>query len=273
MTNLLRSEIRRLAGRRMLFWLLLAILALSAFIIVIVAIRSDSDSFNPGDAMSVTQLWLTSSAARHIGVQRDQTISSISVLTYLLVIVIGASAVGADYRAGTVVTLLTWEPRRARLLIARFVATALVSMAFFLIIQLVFIGGWTLAAQLFGRSRGVDAAFWGDLAVMLARATVLAGVLAVISAAIATVGRNTAAAMGVWFGYLIAIEVIVRGQILDLVPWFVITNAAAFFSWERLHPGAGADPVSPVAGTLRLALYFAVFAGAAILVFRRRDVT
>jgi len=240
---------------------------------VIVAIQSDPDAFNPRDAMSVTSLWLTRTAARNIGVQRDQVISTIAVLTYLLVIVIGASAVGADYRAGTVGTLLTWEPRRARLLIARFIATALVAMAFFLLVHVFFIAGWTLAAELFGRSRGVDAAFWGDLAAVIARATLLAGVLAVISAAIATVGKNTAAAMGIWFGYLIAIEAIVRGQLHDLVPWFLIPNAAAFFSWERVLPVDGADPVTAVAGTARLALYLVLFAGGAILVFRRRDVT
>jgi ABC-type transport system involved in multi-copper enzyme maturation permease subunit len=271
MTNLLRSEIRRLVGRRMLFWLLLASLALCTFIIVIVAIQSDPDAFNPRDTMSVTSLWLTRGAARNIGVQRDQVISTISVLTYLLVIVIGASAVGADYRAGTVGTLLTWEPRRARLLIARFFATALVAMVFFLLVHLVFIGGWTVAAWLFGRSRGVDAAFWGDLAAVVLRATVLAGILAAISASIATVGKNTAAAMGVWFGYLIAIEAIIRNQVEVLIPWFLTGNAAAFYSWETVRQGGYG--MTAGAGTLRLALYVVLFAGGAILVFRRRDVT
>lgn len=273
MTGLLRSEIRRLASRRLLFWLLLASLALCSFVIVIVAIQSDPESFNSRDAMRVTSLWLTKSAAANLGVQRDQVISTISVLTYLLVIVIGASAVGADYRAGTVGTILTWEPRRGRLLIARFIATALVSMAFFLLVHLVFIGGWTLASDLFGRSGGADTTFWGDLAAVIGRATLLAGVLAVISASIATVGKNTAAAMGIWFGYLIAIEAIVRNQLKDIIPWFITANAGAFYSWQTVTQSDPGYDVSAVAGTLRLALYLVLFCGGAILVFRRRDVT
>ena len=44
--------------------------------------------------LNVTSLWLTRTAARNIGVQRDQVISTIAVLTYLLVIVIG---IGVQY--------------------------------------------------------------------------------------------------------------------------------------------------------------------------------
>ena len=87
-------------------------------------------------------------------------IATISVLTYLLIVLLGASAVGAEYRAGTVTTILTWEPRRTRLLLARLGAAALVGMLLFVIVHAVFIGGWALGASLNGSTAGRDADFW-----------------------------------------------------------------------------------------------------------------
>ena len=63
------------------------------------------------------------------------------MLSYLLVVLLGASAVGAEYRAGTVTTILTWEPRRTRLLLARIGAAVIVGMLLFVVVHAVFIGG------------------------------------------------------------------------------------------------------------------------------------
>ena len=73
--------------------------------------------------------------------------------------------------------------------------------------------GWAIGAGLRGSSRGADADFWRELLIVLARGTILAGVLGVLSGALATLGRNTAAALGIWFGYLIAIEAILQSQV------------------------------------------------------------
>ncbi len=270
MTRLLASEIRRLAGRRLVKWLVLVSLALVVVLVVIVTANSNPDALNNQDAMTLSQLWLTRTAAFAQGVKRDNAIATVSVLTYLLTIVIGASAVGAEYRGGTVGTILTWEPRRTRLLLARLFAAAVVAMAFFLIVQLVFVGAWTIGVALNGRS-GTGADFWRDLFVMLGRATVIAGVLAVISGAIATLGKNTAAAMGIWFGYLIAIEAILRAQVEGLIPWFLTPNAGAFYGWESVTQNG--YTVTPGAAALRLGLYVVLLGAVAVAVFGRRDVT
>lgn len=270
MMGLFASELRRLTSRRLVLWLLLVAIGLAVLLVVLVTAKSDPNRVGD-DLVRTTQLWLSRSAALDLGVQRDQVIATTAVLTYLLVIVIGASAVGAEYRAGTVTTILTWEPRRVRLLIVRLAATALVAMAFFLIVHLVVVGGWALGASIRGETRGADVAFWGELATVLARATLLAGVLAVLSGAIATVGRNTAAAMGVWFGYLIVVEAIVRGRLENLVPWFLTGNAGAFFAWEPVRQNG--HVITAGSGAARMALYFVLIGGAAVAVFARRDVT
>ncbi len=181
------------------------------------------------------------------------------MLTYLLVVVLGASAVGAEYRAGTVTTILTWEPRRSRLLLARLGATAIVGMLLFVVVHAVFIGGWALGASARGYTTGADADFWRTLVFVVLRGTLLAGALAAISGALATLGRNTAAAMGVWFGYLVVVEAIVRGQMKDTVPWMLTSVGGAFYRWDRvIYDGRG---VSAGSGTLRLALYIVLIGG------------
>jgi ABC-type transport system involved in multi-copper enzyme maturation permease subunit len=269
-TRLLTSEIRRLAGRRLVKWLVLVSVALIVVLVVIVTANSNPDALNNKDAMTLSQLWLTKPAAAAQHLKRDNAIATISVLSYLLAVVIGASAVGAEYRAGTVTTILTWEPRRVRLLVARLAAAAVVAMAFFLLVQLAFIGAWALGVAINGRS-GTGGDFWRDVALLLARATVIAGALAVISGAIATIGKNTAAAMGIWFGYLIAIEAILRSQVEGLIPWFLTPNVGALYGWESVTQNG--HTVTGGEGALRLALYVVLFGVAAVTIFQRRDVT
>jgi ABC-type transport system involved in multi-copper enzyme maturation permease subunit len=269
--RLLRSEVRRLTGRRLFFWLLLVSLFFVALIVVINALQSDKNALNQNQLMHLTDLWLSERQGERLGRTSQSLIATISVLTYLLVVLLGASAVGAEYRAGTVTTILTWEPRRTRLLLARLGAAAIVGMVLFVIVHALFIGGWVLAASLNGSTAGATSDFWRALLFVVLRGTLLAGVIAAISGALATLGRNTAAAMGVWFGYLIVIEAILRVRVKDLIPWMLTSVGGAFYSWDRV--AANGRSVSAGTGTLRLVLYVVLIGGGALAVFHRRDVT
>jgi ABC-type transport system involved in multi-copper enzyme maturation permease subunit len=213
---------------------------------------------------------LSDSAARRLGVDATNRVATISVLTYIMVIVLGATAIGAEYRAGTVTTILTWEPRRIRLLVARLLAAALVAMLMFVVVQLVFVGGWVLGAKANGVTAGAGGDFWRALALVLARGTLLAGALAVLSGAFATLGRNTGAALGIWFGYLIAFEAILSANVKATTPWMLTLSAGALYGWESTS--LNGHRVTAVGGTLHLVLYLVLVGGAALVVFRRRDV-
>ena len=271
MTRLLGSEIRRLASRRLVRWMLLVSVALVVVLVIIVTANSDPNAVNNNDVMTLAQLWLTKASSARLGIKRDNAIATVSVLSYLLVIVIGASAIGAEYRAGTVGTILTWEPRRVRLLVTRLLAAAIIGMVFFLIVQVVFVGAWVIGVELNGRSSGAGSSFWSDLVLLLGRATLIGGALAIMSGAIATLGKNTAAAMGVWFGYLIAVEAILRSQIDAFVPWFLTAVIASAYGWETVAQNG--HTVSPGTGALKLLVYVVLVGGVAVVVFRRRDVT
>jgi ABC-type transport system involved in multi-copper enzyme maturation permease subunit len=266
--RLLTTEILRLSRRRMLFWMLLGMLGLAVTIVIVNTALSKDNTF---DVMRVTDLWLTDHAAVLLGVDQRQRIGPISVISYLLIIVLGASAVGAEYRAGTVTTILTWEPRRVRLLLARIGAAAVVAIAFYLVVHVVFVGGWLLGAGLRGTTAGADGGFWRDLAFVVLRGVVVAGVLAVLSAALATLGRNTGAALGIWFGYLVAVEAIFAANVKAVTRVLLTVNAAAFFGWEEIR--VNGREMGPEAALLQLLLWILVLGGAAAAVFARRDVT
>jgi hypothetical protein len=269
-TALFVSEVRRLSSRRVVKMMLLVSVVLVLVLDLLVAVFRNPD--RAGESMRTVEIWLTTGMARDLGIKRsDIVLPTVSVLTYLLVIVIGASAVGAEYRAGTVTTVLTWSPRRVRLMVARYGAIALVAMGFFLVVQLVFVAGWQVGATLQDATAGAGADFWREVASVLLRATLIAGGLAVVSAALATFCRNTAGAMGIWFGYLVVIEGIVRANFGDFVPWFLTVNVASVFGWATVR--ADGTTIGHGASLLRLLLYLLLIGAGAVAVFRSRDVT
>jgi hypothetical protein len=257
----------------MFWWTLFILLGLVVTIVAINTGTSDSSAsdVNANGLMRTTDLWLTDAMSLELGVDQRQRIATVQVLTYLLLIVLGASAIGAEYRAGTVTTILTWEPRRVRLLAARIGAVALVSVGLFLLVSAVFIGGWALGASIAGSTAGADGEFWRELLAVVGRGTVLAVALPVISASLATLGRNTAAALGIWFGYLVAVEGILAAQVEKVTPWMLTISSAAFYGWERID--VNEQSVSPGAGTLQVALYVLIVGAVAFAAFARRDVT
>src|SRR5439155_27264654 len=117
----------------------------------------------------------------------------------------GASMVGADWRAGTVGTLLTWEPRRGRVLLAKLVSVALLAAAIALVLQILFILALLPAMLGRGTTTGADAEWFRGLVAVLLRGAALVGMAAAVGAAIASLGRNTSAALGAAFGYLVVL--------------------------------------------------------------------
>ncbi|MSO36695.1 MAG: hypothetical protein EXQ69_00415 [Acidimicrobiia bacterium] len=275
MIGLVRVEWRRLTARRLVRVCAIAAIALIFFVVVLTALNSQKIQSDGSFVMRTTSLWLTEAQAETSGNAQDNAVIAVTSLSFLIVAVIGASAIGAEYRAGTVTTVLGWEPRRVRLLAARLIAVALVAASFYLIVHVVFCAAWTIGSVVSGNPDGASGVFWRDLGLVLARGAVLAAVFAVISAAIATLGRNTAAALGVWVGYWILVEGIVLGLKPQWVRWTLFVNIASVLEWNHLmiESPSVTIAVSPGASVVRLTAYVAVFVAVSLAVFHRRDVT
>lgn len=182
----------------------------------------------------------------------------------------GASMVGADWKSGTMATLLTWEPRRVRLAVARFAAVVVLAMLIGLALQLLLILGLLPSVLAHGTTEGADASWFRSLAIGMARCQALVGLTALFGAAVAMIGRNTAAAMGTAFAYMLIGENVVRAWKPWLRPWLLAENAFIFLTgYTPVGIGIGR---SFGAAALTMVLYVVGFAAVATALFHRRDV-
>jgi ABC-2 type transport system permease protein len=192
-------------------------------------------------------------------------------LLIALFVVLGATFIGAEWHAGTVTTFLTWEPRRVRVFVTKVAVVALAGFAGLLALQGILAAILAPSALLRGTTTGANAAWLRSVTVLELRAAALAGLAGAMSAALASIGRNTAAALGVAFGYIAVAEPILRAVRPRWEPWFVFDNAATFLVGGRI--GLSVHPRSTLGAAMVLAAYAAVLLAVAGLLFARRDVT
>jgi ABC-2 type transport system permease protein len=202
--------------------------------------------------------------------------------TILLGVAIAASLGGADWTAGTMTTLLTWEPRRIRVLIVRALVVAVVVAVVTLVLQALLIGTFALGVALRGTSLGtppheVQHAFEAAL-----RISAVAGAFGLVALAVATVGRSTVAALGVLFGYLVLFEGVIAGFRPSIQDRLLVRAGGVIVGQEPIYDmsretSSAIGPSQPILLGIHeawvvLVVYVVVLLGVALLVFRSRDV-
>jgi ABC-2 type transport system permease protein len=148
----------------------------------------------------------------------------VAVALFVLCVVLAASFVGAEWGSGSMTTLLTWEPRRGRVLAAKVIAAvallALASALLLALLAVVFLSVGSLRGTLDGLTRSV----WWTMAGIWLRGAGLAAFGAAIACGIATISRNTAGTIGVAFAY---------GVILD--PLLGVIRHGRYRPWLLQH--------------------------------------
>lgn len=182
----------------------------------------------------------------------------------------GATVAGGEWRAGTVTTVLTWEPRRARVHCARTASAGLLAFTISVGLQAVFLASFLPAVMAHGTTAGVDAEFWVDLGLAVVRTSVITALAAVLAVALATAARNTAFAVIVVFTWLAVIENLVRSLRPSAAPWLWAENVGTVISWNRL-PDVDVTH-GPLTALATLLTYVAVVVVLAGVSFQRRDV-
>lgn len=219
----------------------------------------------------------------------------VAVVGALVAALVGATAVGADWSSRTVITLLTWEPRRLRLLGTRLVAVAIVCAAAGVVAQLVALGLGALTTELCGTwaNSGSDveglgliphAHFWRDLLSLQLRGIVMMVLAGVLAACVTSMTRHTGGLLGLLFAWFAVAENAVRvlGSDRGWPRWLLTENILAFLlpGGQSMATGTGFTTEGPQAGSVLVSnldalLYLgAVTAAAAVLagvLLRRRD--
>lgn len=308
MTRLLAAELRRIAARRLVR--LTVALALIGTLLGGVAAFAFSDSLDEAtyqqrladaQAQVEAQHERTEACLQAHGVQREDEIPNAvaeqcfpskdfghvhdprfersrlrailqGVIGALAVVgwALGASLVGAEFASRGMTTMLAWEPRRWRLYAAKSLAVlATVAVFALVVLALVAVAMWPALAAHGAPLQPDDPTLW-SLAGTIGRGVALATVAAGIGFAIATIGRNTAAALGAGFAYVIVLENIVGNSLAGWRRWLLLGNVIVFVSGDS---SGGDVPGRSVVGAgvflAAVALVALVLAGG---VFRRRDV-
>ena len=182
---------------------------------------------------------------------------------------LGASLVGAEYASRGMTTLLTWETRRGRVFAAKALAVLIAMAVFaFVVLALMALALWP-AVAFHGAPLGADDPTVASLAGVVGRGIALATLASGIGFAIATIGRNTAIALGAGFGYIIVFEYILGSTVARWRKWLLLGNVIVFVSG---HDGS-ADVAgrTVIAAGVFLAAVAVTLLAAAAGAFRTRD--
>ena len=254
MTALLASELRRMWSRHLVR--IVAGLALLGIAIagVIVAVRS-SPEVGADPRFPLTML--------------PDVLKGTSIP-----LIIAGWLLGASFHRGRLARGDDHDPAHVgaqapRVIVAKVLACAFSVFALAIALQAVLGGVLGLDAAFRGTTEGVDATWLRETSGVAVRAATLASVASVIGFAVASIGRNTAAALGAGFAYLAVIENLVRGLRPEWQRWLFSDNAAVFitggnvgFSFQR----------TMLQALVLLAAYAAALFAVGVVMFRARDV-
>ena len=309
MTGLVRAEVIRFTSRRLFRYIAVLAVAGIAASAVIAFVQSSNDpdagleaarlqvadcegfkqSVRPEQKSEIDCPSVEALAAqfdkrfRYTEAMPDAT-RGVSVAFFILSFVVAASFMGAEWGSGSMTTLLTWEPRRGRVLVAKVIAAAgLLALAAALLLALldvVFIP----VASLRGTTAGLTGSVWWTLAGIWLRGAALATFAAFVACAISTITRNTAGAIGVAFGYGVIIDPLL-GTIRSgrFRPWLLqhLLPRLLGLPVEVPQPEFAEPGVVPTIQTtltavrpvVVLSIYAAAVLALAYAAFRARDVT
>ena len=187
----------------------------------------------------------------------------------LMTWVVGATLIGAEHQSRSLTTTLTVEPRRLRLFGAK--ASVAVGLGLVLTVGALVLTALALvpAATLHGAPTAGEPGF-RTLAGVVARGAGLAAITALVGFSLASLGRSTAAALGVGFAYLVVFENVLGGISPERRRWLLVGNAMVLISGG--DAGGEVPGRSLAAAGLFLAAVAAAWLVGAGAAFRTREV-
>jgi ABC-type transport system involved in multi-copper enzyme maturation permease subunit len=266
--NLLAVELRRALHRRVVRILILIALVGSVLAGVIAFVDSSGktlaelhqhESMHPA---VLTDWWVASKG--------DGAVLIAAIFLLMGGLIGGAAVVGAEWRAGTITTVLTWEPRRLRLNLTRTAACGILAFVIAVLVQVLFLASFLPAVVANGSAAGTHAGWWMSLTLVIARTALLTAVAAMFGASLATLGRNTAFAFAVAFAWMAVIENVIRGLRPGWAPYLWTANIGTVVPWKQME---GVEFTrGPLLALGTIVAYTAVMVVAASVAFQRRDI-
>nr|MBA3523034.1 ABC transporter permease subunit [Geodermatophilaceae bacterium] len=212
---------------------------------------------------------------------------AVGLATAVLGFVVGATFVGAEWSARSMVALLFWEPRRMRVILAKTAVAAGFGLVLAAVGQLLWLGVGTMLAAVRGNDgEMLPTGYWSDLVGQSGRAVLLGLIATLFGFGVANLVRNTGAAFGAGFLYFAVVETALRIVASRSQPFLLSDSALAFLlpgGLSLFRPGPMVDEgtgafqefseyvVGNVRGGVTLGVYLAVLLAVGFWLFRRRD--
>lgn len=243
--RLFGAELTRLASRRLVRWVLVLYLAGIVLAGILVYVNNDG-SFRQSDMPdALIGLWLP-----------------LMLFGWL----VGATSIGAEWGPRTVTALLTWDPRRGVVLATKAAAAASLTAVLAVLLEIVFTGALFPGASADPVAR--DGVVWEEYVATGGRIVLVAVLGSAYGFGLATIGKNTAAALGGGMAYLIIVENLVRAYKAEWSEWLLGSNIGRVIEGES---GFGLAERTTTGAAAVLAVYALVLLGLALWVFRRRE--
>lgn len=250
MRGLFASEMTRLASRKLYRWVLVLFIAALLFAGAVVYVNGNG-TFTRSD-------------------MRDG-LTGLSFPLLMFGWLVGASAIGAEWSNRTVSALLTWEPRRTRVLLVKAAAAAVSTALWVLALQIVFTGALLPASggqEAFAGDLLAQSSFsWAEYVEACARMLAASVAAALLGFALATIGKNTGAALGGGMAYLLIAEPLIRVWKIEWSDWLLSTNMALVIGDADIGIGGRSTETAAIV----LAAYVLAFLYVALWFFRRRE--
>jgi ABC-2 type transport system permease protein len=215
---------------------------------------------------------------------------AVGAATAMLGFLLAATFIGAEWSSKNLVAWLFWEPRRLRVMAAKLVALLSSVLLLAALAQVV----WYGVAKVLIHYRGLPVStlgpraehFWSHVVDAQARAALLVLITALVGFSLASLMRNSAAALGVAFVYFAVVENVIRAVNPEWQPYLFTTNLAAWiadngitvygkevYSQRLGYVLPRAIHLSNVHGAVFLLIFAGVAIAAAVTAFARRDIS
>ena len=280
MINGFKAEWRKLRQRPAVWVLggiMLVALVFFGYFFTWLQLSFPSSRFRPENGLTIAQLKSTLYPINFV----KNSLGGVGIIGSILTLILGALAVGSEFGWGTVKTVYTQRPGRLQALAGQVgvisVIVAIFAIAFYAVAALA-----SLVIAL-GDSQTITWPAAVDILKALGATWLIFESWTLFGMALAYLFRQSAMAIGIGLAYVLAIEGILfrllsgfdASWLTTLEKFFLGQNANALlqsFGQVFVRAGATAPLVSAGQAVLVLVVYGVIFAAAASLVVRARDV-
>ncbi|MEO8631952.1 MAG: ABC transporter permease subunit [Chloroflexota bacterium] len=206
-------------------------------------------------------------------------LNTVQTLGLILMAILTASAIGIDYGAGTLRSVLTQGTGRWPYLTAKLLTLATLALLGLVVAVASVAVSSTVASGLAGAAPAAtsSAATWSDAGTALLKAWVSILPYIALTAFVTVVARSSAAGMAIGLGYYFFEQLIVAlfsnlfSWFQNVADFFLVRNISAWTGGAGGFPGAGALPDATQA-IIVLGVYTLILGGISFWLFERRDV-